>query len=900
MASSSETIMNRIEALNGSNYESWAFNVKLLLMERGLWAIVTGDDEIPKSTETEKKDKEIKEFKLRSDKAYSIIALSIEKALQIHITNTINPKVAWDALKKHFEFVSVTQIVRLTRAFYAATMEEDGDLMNHITHMTTLAERLRNLKEPIDDKKFGTVILGSLPESYENFLTSLNARDYEKLSWDEIKPLLLEEYMKKREKTGKTLKSADDALFTHASFSRGNSSGHLDFSQRRGRSNSFRAGGGFRSSNRGSRSFPGRRGGRNNFSKKCFSCNEVGHGFRECPNEEFSGREESNLCQTQSIGSLEKRRKINVEDDDAGTSFFEQDIALMVSEGKGRTSSADWFIDSAATSHMTFNKENLFDFIEYKQPTPVYLGNDFVISAVGYGKVRLPTVDENGVHKNIALQSVLYVPQLAKNLLSVKAMTNMGAVITFDKDKCMVTKGDVKFVLGQDYGSKLYRVNIVDNDKKVLKESAYIAHNCNLWHYRFGHMNSKYIEQLINKNLVHGMKKCEDNVCSSTTLGVDNCEPCTLAKMTRKSCPKVTNNRSSNILEIIHSDVCGPMQVNSHGGSRYILSFIDDATRYATIYLIKKKHEVLDKFKEYVNLVENHTGRQVSKLNILNNGRVKNIRSDGGGEYSSNEFIKYCADKGIVHQFSNPHTPEQNGVAERLNRTLVESVRSMIFHANLTPEFWAEAASTAVYLHNRSPTTSLSNTTPYECWFGKKPDVSNLKVFGCIAYYHVPQAERRKLDPKACKSIFVGYPEGTKGFKLFNIDTNKFIRSRNVIFHETTFHNFNYERKSNYVIFPLDTLEDTLVDGKELIVTATSTTTELDNSVENVNIENSNSNVTESSTLDTSERNNIEKVVLPSYEETFLHEVNQLGENIQEDLTQSILMKQMLLKRWIL
>ena len=114
---------------------------------------------------------------------------------------------------------------------------------------------------------------------------------------------------------------------------------------------------------------------------------------------------------------------------------------------------------------------------------------------------------------------------------------------------------------------------------------------------------------------------------------------------------------------------------------------------------------------------------------------MKSFRTDNGGEYKSLEFQRYCAEKGISREFTNPHTPEQNGVSERLNRTIIEAVRSMVFHANLPLHFWAEAASTAVYLHNRSPTSSLQNKTPYECWYNEKPDVSNLRVFGCIAYY---------------------------------------------------------------------------------------------------------------------------------------------------------------------
>ena len=159
--------------------------------------------------------------------------------------------------------------------------------------------------------------------------------------------------------------------------------------------------------------------------------------------------------------------------------------------------------------------------------------------------------------------------------------------------------------------------------------------------------------------------------------------------------------------------------------------------------------------------------------------------------YLSDNFVKYCNEKGISRQFTNPYCPEQNGVAERLNRTIIEGARSILCHAKLPLKFWAEAVSTVVYLRNRSPTAALKGRTPYEYWFGEKPDVSNLRVFGCICFVHIPDNQRKKLDPKSYKAVFVGYPEGTKGFKVWNVESEKFARSRNVLFHENKFHNFN-------------------------------------------------------------------------------------------------------------
>ena len=211
--------------------------------------------------------------------------------------------------------------------------------------------------------------------------------------------------------------------------------------------------------------------------------------------------------------------------------------------------------------------------------------------------------------------------------------------------------------------------------------------------------------------------------------------------------------------------------------------------------MIKSKDEVLTKFKEYVTLVENQTGHEVKPfVTVVNNKtglKVKILRSDNGGEYTSKAFASFCAAKGIIYQFTNSCSPEQNRTgAERLNRTIIESARSMLLHASLPQQFWAEAVNTAVYLHNRSPTVALKDKTPYECWYGSKPNVSNLRVFGCLSFVHNLDGKRQKFDPKASKAIFVGYPQDTKGYKLYDLSSKRFVRSRNIIFYENNFHSF--------------------------------------------------------------------------------------------------------------
>lgn len=245
--------------------------------------------------------------------------------------------------------------------------------------------------------------------------------------------------------------------------------------------------------------------------------------------------------------------------------------------------------------------------------------------------------------------------------------------------------------------------------------------------------------------------------------------------MKRKPFPKV--DRETEILELVHSDICELNGQLTRGGNRYFITFIDDSSRYTYVYLLKSKDQAFETFKIYKAEVENQKGK---KIQIL--------RSDRGGEYFPTEFSSYCESHGLIHQRTAPYSPQQNRIAERKNGILQDMINAMLVNASLPKNLWGEALLTACHVSNRVISKKF-RVSPYELWKGRKPNINYFKVWGCLAYYKVPLPKMTKLGPKALKSVFVGYAENSKAYHLLDLDSNVIVESRDVEFFEYKFRN---------------------------------------------------------------------------------------------------------------
>ena len=208
-------------------------------------------------------------------------------------------------------------------------------------------------------------------------------------------------------------------------------------------------------------------------------------------------------------------------------------------------------------------------------------------------------------------------------------------------------------------------------------------------------------------------------------------------------------------------DLCGPIRVPSLGGNRYIYVLVDDFSRYTWTIFIKSKTEVFECFEGLVPLLE-------KSLKTC----VRSIRSDHGTEFENFEFLTFCREHGIDHNFSAPYTPQQNGVVERKNRTLEDMVRTMLISSGLSQSFWVEAVSTACYIINRAMPRPILEKNPYELLKGNPPSISHLRIFGCQCFIHNNGKNNlEKFDPRSEEGIFIGYSSQSKAYKVFNKQT---------------------------------------------------------------------------------------------------------------------------------
>lgn len=494
----------------------------------------------------------------------------------------------------------------------------------------------------------------------------------------------------------------------------------------------------------------GNRGQRKFFNGECHYCHRRGHREAECKKKRFDNARTRNREGSRGDG----RAHVAQGPSENGFSFMASGSGLA----------GEWLIDSGASHHVCSLSGVCEDYTPCSDRT-IRVGDGAAAQVDGVGSVRV----EAG-QSVLKLTNVLFVPTMMVNLVSLSALYADGYRVNFDEDG----KGcDVVDLQGTRVARAPLRggLFVIESAKAFVATAAAVS-SLDLWHRRMGHVSCDVLKAMVAREAVVGVPPLSgaeaDHVCEACVTAKQHAEPIRANSHL---------HRSTRVLEIVHSDVCGPITPVGHDGHQYFVTFTDDFSRRSFVFFLRRKDEVMLKFQQFRALVENRSGL-----------KIKYLRTDGGGEYVGREFAEYLRGAGITHVRSAPHTPQQNGVAERLNRTLQDMARAMLLFAGLSKTFWAEAIATAVHLKNRCSHAALKQRTPEEMFSGTKPDLSHCRVFGCRAYV-LNEDHVAKFDPRSKVCIFVGYgvDHGVQGYLVYDMETKKLKVSRNVVFDEKSF-----------------------------------------------------------------------------------------------------------------
>lgn len=721
-----------IQQFNGERYSTWKFRVRSLLEELQVLCVI--DEATPSNPDQEWLKKNLL--------AKSTIVEYLSDGFLNFAKGSSMAKTIMDDLDKIYERRSLATQLSLRKKLLNLKLQPDITLFQHFMDFDNIITELISAGAKLDEMDKISHLLLTLPTSYDGVITALETLGEEHLNLAFVKTRLLDYEVKLRSEVTTELKilhASTNKYSTQKKYGNNNKKRVPHYTKAQTKKN-FNT---VNSLHKISKLF-------------CDHCGRRNHVIKDC---RFYKKLQQN-------GSSNSYTTVNT----MASDNTEESFAFMFSKCKSfdfrsnHTNEICFLLDSGATDHIVNTKDFFSSYVEL--PSPINIGvakNSTNIPAFGKGQIHITT----NLGFQGSIDNVLYSPEVPYNLLSVNRIQKAGMSIFFINNEVHIYKND-KCIISGINSNNLFKLSFHVNRSQCNLNVVQNSKSYELWHKRLGHLNRQKFNIL--KDLV-----IDNHVINDIVPSDELCESCIFGKQSRlpfaKSKGKSNKNRP---LFIIHSDVCGPITPSTFDNHNYFVTFIDDFTHYTVTYLMHSKSEVFKCFKDFVAKSEN-----------LFNSKIVNLYCDNGREYLSNEFGEFCVGKGIMYHLTVPYTPQQNGVSERMNRTLTEMARTLVTSAKLDKTFWGEAVLTATYLINILPTKALTvNKTPYELWNGKKPKISHLKMFGATAYVH-NKTRKTKFDEKSIKSILVGYD--SNGYKLLNVENNEMFIARDVIFDELNF-----------------------------------------------------------------------------------------------------------------
>ncbi|GJS01455.1 retrovirus-related pol polyprotein from transposon TNT 1-94 [Tanacetum coccineum] len=652
---------------------------------------------------------------------------------------TTTAKELWESLERKYKTEDAGTKKLMVAQFLDYKMVDSKNVISQVQDLHVLLYDIHTEGMTLSETFQVAAIIEKLPPSWVEFKNYLKHKRKEMSVEDLVVCLHIEEDNKLAQKDTYAPNSAKANMVEHAgSSSRSNPKGKGKDKRKNDKKS------------KGKSEYLAPKAGimKQKFQGICYNCDQPSHRATNC-----KMPKQVNLSQE------------NMVNDDVDMIAMVSDVCAMISEvNLVGTNHGVWWIDTGATRHVYADKSMFHSFRAVDNGQKLYMGNFATADIKGEGDVVLKMTSK----KELKLTNVLYVPEIRKNLVSGWLLNKFGFRLVFESDKFVLSKNQV--YVGKGYAMNgMFKLNVMVVKNEINNSSAYLIESSNVWHARLEHVNFNSLRRLIKSNSI---PNCHIN-------SKYKCKTCVEAKLTRTSFKSV--KRTTEPLDMIHTDICDLKSLPTKGGNKYFITFIDDCTKYCYVYLLKSKDEAIDKFVLYKTEVENQLGK-----------KIKVVRSDRGGEYVA-PFAELCAKHGIRHEFTAPYSPQQNGIAERKNRTLKEMVTAMLISSGMSQDMWGEAILTATYLLNKIPRKEKEET-PYELWMGRKPSYQYLRVWGCLAKVAVPTPKAQKIGPKSVDCIFIGYAKKSTAYRFIvhesknpDIQKNTIMESRNASFFENIF-----------------------------------------------------------------------------------------------------------------
>lgn len=737
--------------LTRENYTAWSMKMRVFMQAHGVWEAVEPSD--PKVAVEGKVDKV----------ALAMIYQGIPEDVLLSIADKKTAKDAWDAIKtmsQGADRVKKARIQTLRAEFEVMSMKDSEQLDDFYMRLNGIVSNIRALGEEVKESYVVKKILRAVPAKFLQIASTIEQfGNLETMSVEETIGSLKahEERVKGQTKSGT---NGDQLLLTAEEWAKRESTEQkLLFTREewQQRTNKSGAEGSSNSKNRW---------GRDKSRVRCYNCQGFGHYAGECKKakRERDQRAEANLAQVDADGDEPAllMAECDVKESQGSIMLNEACVVPELKLGSEKLAeSSTWYLDNGASNHMS-GQRNKFAELDESVKGEVRFGDGSTVNIEGKGSIIFNC--KNGEKRR--LQEVYYIPSLRNNIISLGQLSEEGNKIVLQGEYLWVNDKQGKLLMKVKRAvNRLYKIDIEDSRPICLLTKA--EEISWLWHSRLGHVNFAALALMSRENMAHGLPK----IVQPKKV----CEGCLMSKQARKVFPSKSEFSASTVLELVHGDICGPFTPPTPAGNRYFLLLVDDCSRYMWIYLLKTKDEAFECFKRFKTLVESRVPES----------KVKVLRTDRGGEFCSNEFKSYCEEHGIQRHYTAPYSPQQNGVVERRNRTVVEMTRSFLKSMKVPTTLWGEAVRHSIYVLNRLPTRTLTGRTPYEAWRNKKPTLQHVKVFGCVAHVKITGVHQRKLDDRSKSVVYLGSEPGTKAHRFYDPRTGAIVVSRDVIFDET-------------------------------------------------------------------------------------------------------------------